>query len=370
MHRYFSVRGHNPANKNTTWLSAIIAMGIALFSLQATAQESAADRDGYAASLAQAVPKGTRLVVAEQLSQASIPWNLSGAGKDAPYSISFANFNGGPAVLEALVAGAADIGYIGEAPLPIAVANNVKDLVAVGIFANPGSNGNIYLVAQPDSGIKTVADLKGRSVAYPPGTGRHMVLSGILHQDHLSLGTDVKGIPLAGTEVAPTFSAKAVDSAIVLGNQYFRLGKPPLIADGSGHNWGLNVLLVRQSLLDDKAKSAAVADFLRRAIYFNNWVIAHPDDWINATYVKQQGLTFDEGKWLYDKSGVGYFYPIDGEMAGIFQGISDGLYATGALKTPVAIAPYLDGRFNEIVARQNQLDGVTPRPLQAKAGRQ
>lgn len=288
--------------KVVSGIARLLSAGVILYALHATAQSP--DED---APLAQAVPKGTRLVVAEQLSQASIPWNLSGTGARAPYSVSFANFNGGPAVLEALVAGAADIGFVGEAPLPIAIANNVTDLVAVGIFANAGSNRDIYLVTQPDSGIHSVEELQGHSIAYPPGTGRHMVLTGILHQHHLTLDKDVKGIPLAGTEVAPTFAAHAEDSAIVLGNQYFRLGKPPIIADGSGHNWGLNVLLVRKSLLNDKAKSAAVADFLRRVIYANNWVDTHQEEWIRALYVKQQGLTFGEGKWLYYHTGGGYF---------------------------------------------------------------
>jgi sulfonate transport system substrate-binding protein len=158
----------------------------------------------------------------------------------APYTITFAGFNGGPAVLEALIAGAADIGYVGEAPLPIAVAAGVDDLVAVGLIANPGSPGNYFLVTQPGNGINTVAALRGKTVAYPPGTGRHMVLSGILHQHGLSLGSSVTGVQLAGAEVAPTFSSRGVDAAIVLGQQYFRLGEPPVLADGRGHNWGLN----------------------------------------------------------------------------------------------------------------------------------
>ncbi len=56
--------------------------------------------------------------MAEQAGEASVPWALSGQGRDAPYQATFATFNGGPAVLEALVSGAVDVGYIGEAPFP------------------------------------------------------------------------------------------------------------------------------------------------------------------------------------------------------------------------------------------------------------
>ncbi|MCD9825242.1 ABC transporter substrate-binding protein [Bradyrhizobium japonicum] len=303
--------------------------------------------------------------MAEQQSQASAVWALSGVDKSLPYAITFANFNGGPAVLEALISGAVDIGYIGEAPLPIAVGTGVKDLVAIAIYANPGSPENYYLVAQPDKGIKTVADLKGRTVAYPPGSGRHMVLAGILHANGLELGaSSVKGVPLAGTEVAPSFASRSVDAAILLGGQYFRVGKPPIIADGRGHNWGVNVILTRKALLDDPAKAAAIADFVRRAVAFYNWQGANPDAWIRASYVKLEGLTFEQGKWLEDAAGHGAYYPIDAKSIQVFQQISDGLFATGALKQKIDIAPYVDGRFNAIIAWQNNADGVIPRPLE------
>ena len=337
--------------------------GFAFTALCGAAMPVLAQSGELAAGLAAAVPPGTRLVVAEQSDQASIPWKLSNASAGAPYEITFANFNGGPAVLEAVIAGGADIGYIGEAPLPIALASGVDSVVAVALFANPGSPGNYFLVAQPNSGIGKVEDLRGRTVAYPPGTGRHMVLSGILHQHGLDFASSVKGVQLAGSEVAPTFASRGVDAAIVLGQQYFRLSQPPVLADGRGHNWGLNALVVRKSLLDDPRKSAAVADYLRRAVALYNWQGAKPEEWIKASYVQKQGLTFEQGKFLYEMEGQGAFYPIDERSLTVFQEIADGLRVTGALKREVTIAPFVTSRFNEIVTAQNQADGVTPRPL-------
>ena len=313
--------------------------------------------------LSAAVPKGGRLVVAEQNEQASIPWKLSGADKNAPYGITFANFNGGPAVLEALISGAVDVGYIGEAPLPIAIAAGVDDLVAVALVANPGSPGNYYLVTQPGSGIRDVKGLAGKTIAYPPGTGRHMVLSGILHENGLKIGETVKGVELAGSEVAPTFASRSVDAAIVLGGQYFRVGEPPILADGRGHNWGLYALVARRAALDDPAKSAAIADFVRRAVQFNNWQKKHPDEWIKASLVARQGLTFAQGQRLVEESGQGSFYPIDADAIKVFQEISDGLHETGALRKKIDIAPYVDNRFNSIVDWQNKTDAITPPAL-------
>lgn len=324
---------------------------------------SHAQEQQWAQELASAVPKGVKLVIAEQSDQFSIPWKLSGHGKDAPYQVNFSNFNGGPAVIEALVSGAVDVGFIGEAPLPIAISAGVNDLVAIAALANPGSPGNIFLAVQPNSSIKSVEDLAGKSIAYPPGTGRHMILSGILHSAGLSLDKDVNGIQLAGTEVAPTFASGSVDAAIVLGQQLFRLGNPPVIGDGTGHNWGINLLVARKSSLNDPGKQAALADLIRRVVKVNNWQQNHIDEWIQATYVKQQGLTPEQGKYLYEKSGLGFYYPIDNRLIEIIQEISDGLYQTGALKKKIDVQPYIDNRFNQIVELQNKYGNLKAKPL-------
>lgn len=334
-----------------------------LVCLPGMAAAATEDQASLSKKLQDAVPSGVRLVVAEQSDQFSIPWKISGLGADAPYKITFANFNGGPAVLEALVAGAVDVGFIGEAPLPLALAAGVRDLKVIAAIANPGSPGNIFLVAQPDSGIHKATDLAGKTIAYPPGTGRHMILSGILHAAGLDIRKDIRNVALAGSEVAPTFASRSVDAAIVLGQQLFRLGSPPIIEDGTGHNWGLHVLVTRQSVLDDPDKVRALADLTRRAVQVLNWQQRHAEQWIRASYVKQQGLTYEQGKYLYDKSGLGTYYPIENRLRQVYQQIADGLYETGALQKKVTVAPFLDTRFNEIVAAQNRQDGVVPKQL-------
>jgi len=309
------------------------------------------------------VPAGTTLVVAEQNDTQSLPWNLSNAGKDAPYSVEFADFSGGAAVIEALRSGAADIGSVGEAPVPIAVDSGVTDLVTIGLQANPGTSGGYFLVAKPDSGITKIEDLRGKRVAYPPGSGRHMITAALLKKHGLDLQTDVSPVELAGAEVVPTFAAGAVDAAIVLGNQYYQLGEPPVLGDGTGINTGIQTLIVRRDTLDNPAKVAAIGDYLGRAIAANNWKDSHVDVWINEYYVKEQGITFDQGKSLYEQDGLATYYPIDDASTALFQRVADGLYDTGTTKTHVDLKPYVDGRFNDIVIAQNELDGVTPKPI-------
>ncbi|MBN3454603.1 PhnD/SsuA/transferrin family substrate-binding protein [Mycobacterium sp. DSM 3803] len=311
------------------------------------------------------VPAGTKIVVAEQNATQSLPWNLADAGRDAPYEVEFADFSGGAAVIEALRSGAADVGSIGEAPVPIAVDNGVTDLVTIGLQANPGTSGGYFLVARPNSGVTRIEDLRGKRVAYPPGSGRHMITAALLKQRGLDLRHDVQPVELAGAEVVPTFAAGAVDAAIVLGNQYYQLGEPPILGDGKGINTGIQSLIVRKDVLNDPAKAAAIGDYVGRAVAANNWKDTHADEWINEYYVKQQGITFDQGKKLYDEDGIASYYPIDANSTALFQTVADGLHETGTTKTLVDLKPYVDGRYNDIVNAQNQLDGVTPKPLKS-----
>lgn len=311
------------------------------------------------------VPAGTKLVIAEQNGTQSLPWNLANAGQGTPYEVDFADFSGGAAVIEALRSGAADVGSIGEAPVPIAVDSGVTDLVTIGLQANPGTSGGYYLVARPDSGVKTIEDLRGKRVAYPPGSGRHMVTAGLLKRHGLDLRTDVQPVELAGAEVVPTFAAGAVEAAIVLGNQYYQLGEPPILGDGKGINTGIQTLIVRRDVLDDPAKVAAIGDYVGRAVAANNWKDTHADQWIDEYYVKVQGITFEQGKKLYEEDGVASYYPIDADSTALFQTVADGLHETGTIKGRVEVKPYVDGRYNDIVNAQNELDSVTPKSLKS-----
>jgi ABC-type nitrate/sulfonate/bicarbonate transport system substrate-binding protein len=334
-----------------------------------SASSSAASATTATASAAPAttaaIPKNLTLTVADQSGAVATPFGLAKAGDGAPYKVKFADFNGGAAAIEALRAGAADLAYVGEAPVPIAADSGINDLVAVAAAANPGSSGNYYLVVKPDSPIKTVADLEGKKIAYPPGTGRQMILAGILQSNGMSLtGGDVQGVQLAGTEVAPTFAAGAVDAAMVLGAQYFKVGEPRILADGTGHNFGMSLLITTRKTLDDAAKMAAIGDFVERAAHAENYKAAHVDEYIDADYVAKQGITHAQGRRLLDEAGVDSYYPIDDALIGAFQQVADNLRTSGVVKNHFDAASAVDDRFNALVVAQNERDGVTPKPLE------
>ncbi len=89
------------------------------------------------------------------------------------YRVTWAEFPSGPPLLEALNAGAIDLGSAGEAPPIFGQANNPDILYVAHEPAAP--LGEAILVAK-DSPIKTVADLRSKKIALNKGSNVHYFL--------------------------------------------------------------------------------------------------------------------------------------------------------------------------------------------------
>ena len=106
--------------------------------------------------------------------------------KPLGYTVKWAEFPAGPQLLEALNAGAVDFGNTGEAP-PIFAQAAGAPLVYVG-YEPAAPQGEAILVPK-DSPLKTVADLKGKTVALNKGSNVHYLLvkalekAGVTHSD-------------------------------------------------------------------------------------------------------------------------------------------------------------------------------------------
>lgn len=82
----------------------------------------------------------------------------------SPARLTHRIFNGGPTLVEALFAGELDIGFIGPGPVINAFARSNGE--GIRVIAAGASNG-VVIVARENSGIESMADLKGRRIATP-----------------------------------------------------------------------------------------------------------------------------------------------------------------------------------------------------------
>nr|WP_245182448.1 sulfonate ABC transporter substrate-binding protein [Glaciimonas immobilis] len=122
--------------------------------------------------------------------------------------VRWAEFSAGPQLLEALNVGSVDFGYVGEAPPIIAQAAGA-DFVYSG-YEIPTPLAESILV-QHDSPIKTVAELKGKKIAFNKGSDVHWLVISQLKKSGIAY-SEFQPIYLAPADARAAFERGAVDA--------------------------------------------------------------------------------------------------------------------------------------------------------------
>jgi len=127
------------------------------------------------------------------------------------YTVQWIEFPAGPQLLEALNVGAVDFGSTGETP-PIFAQAAGAPLVYVA-HEPPAPRGEAILVPK-DSPIKSVADLKGKTVALNKGSNVHYLLVKALEEAGLTYG-DITTSFLPPSDGRAAFERGAVDAWVI-----------------------------------------------------------------------------------------------------------------------------------------------------------
>ena len=119
--------------------------------------------------------------------------------------VSFHKFNSGVAVRDAMVSGRVELGIMNTTPFVIGVAKGELSGLAVAAYAGR----IIMVVARKDSGINTVANLKGKKVGSQIGSGTdHVFQNKILPK----FGLKVSDVQIVNVKFAEHVSALASGS--------------------------------------------------------------------------------------------------------------------------------------------------------------
>jgi len=130
------------------------------------------------------------------------------AFKPLGIEIKWVDFQFGPPLLEAINVGAVDFGFVGDSPPIFAQAGGAR----IRYVAAVKSDGNTQAIIVPkDSPIKTLADLKGKRVAFGKGSSAHNLLVVALEKAGLAWG-DITPAPLAPADATAAFLKGAVDA--------------------------------------------------------------------------------------------------------------------------------------------------------------
>lgn len=122
--------------------------------------------------------------------------------------VRYVEFPAGPQLLEALNAGSIDLGATGDIP-PIFAQAAGADLLYVG--TEPAKALAEVILVSKDSPIHTLADLKGKKVAFQKGSSSHALLLRALNQAGLNY-TDIQPVYLPPADARAAFDQGNVDA--------------------------------------------------------------------------------------------------------------------------------------------------------------
>ncbi|MGM3307113.1 sulfonate ABC transporter substrate-binding protein [Anabaena sp. WFMT] len=123
-------------------------------------------------------------------------------------SVTWSEFSAGPPMLEALYAGSVDFGYTGEAPPVFAQAAGTPFLY---VAYDPWTPKAEAIIVHKDSPIKSIADLKGKKVAFAKGSNTNYLVVKALEKAGLKY-SDIKPTFLSPADARVAFEGKNVDA--------------------------------------------------------------------------------------------------------------------------------------------------------------
>lgn len=182
----------------------------------------------------------------------------------------------GKAALQSVIDNKADFATVAETPVMFSALKGEKIFVLANIEA---SNKNNAIVARKDAGINQVGDLKGKRIAYTPGTTSDFFLDSLLTANGYTR-KDIQPVALKPEEMQNGIMTQKVDAVCTwnypLTQIYRQLGANGIIFfDQAIYTETFNIA-ARQDYVQKNPET--VKRFLRALIKAENFVAAHPDE--------------------------------------------------------------------------------------------
>ncbi|MGV9827632.1 ABC transporter substrate-binding protein [Gordonia sp. NPDC003429] len=287
------------------------------------------------------------LTVGDQVKQTESLLEASGELKDLPYDITWASFESGPPLLEAASAGKVDIGGTGDVPPVFAQASGAKlKIVAVQARSKPGD----FLLVPPGSSVRSIADLKGKKVAFTKGSSSNGLVLALLDQAGLK-PADIEQTFLTPTEGLSAFTNGQVDAWAVW-NPFAQVAisqhGATVVSDGAGLVTQQAYYLASDASIADQPKRKAINDLIARLSRANQWAVTHENEWI-PTYSKLTKLPEPIARATFATSSGG-IVPIGPEQIAKQQRLIDLFADAKVIPTHPTAADYFDQQFNGALA--------------------
>lgn len=252
-------------------------------------------------------PPTTKLVIGDPTTQKAL--ELSGEIDRISFDVEWANMSGGPQTTEAFRANALDLGSVADIP-PIQAKWTGLDvkIVAAKFRKDPIGHPVYRLGIAPGVSVKKLSDLRGKRIAFSPGQAQGALVLRVLRKAGLAKSdVDLVELPSTGDVYPNALANKQVDVA-PLGGTALRRYLAEYGPDGaSAIEHGIRDdpahLYTQVSTLQDPGKAAAIREYVELWARAQQWIVDHPDEWIQGYYVEKEGLTPEDGAYLVEEAG-------------------------------------------------------------------
>lgn len=267
---------------------------------------------------------------------------------DTPYRLEWRELNNGTQHIEAIQAGALDLGFGSEVPAVFA-ARQQADVRFIAVVREDLNN--LLTVARRDAPVRRIADLKGRRVAFSRGTIAHCFLSRQLAAAGLAMA-DIVPVHLSPVDALSAFDRGDVDAWAIWGysGQLARTthgGR--VIQTALGFASGNFPVYAHPASINQAQRAAAVADFLLRLRRSYRWANRHFIEFARAQHAETRVPVGDLVELWNNRSTDYDVLPADASVVAEHQRVADLFQREGVLDAPTQVARFWDHRFDPVL---------------------
>jgi sulfonate transport system substrate-binding protein len=248
-------------------------------------------------------------------------------------AVKWVEFTAGPPLVEALNVGAIDLGWTGDAP---PIFGQAAGAAITYVAALPPNSVGEAIVVKSDSGIETLADLKGRSVGVGKGTSAHNLLVAAL--EGVGVGYDeITPVYLAPADGAAAFASDKIDAWAVW-DPFLAIAEtryhPKVLVRGG------DILNVNTYFLGNRdfvaAHPVAVIKVLEGLSAAAAWADGHRPE-VAAAVAEVTGVPIEAQTLAADRATFG-IYEITPEIVSHQQETADRFHALGLIPNAIIVA--------------------------------
>jgi sulfonate transport system substrate-binding protein len=260
-----------------------------------------------------------------------------------PFKVAWSDFTSGPPMLQAMAAGAVDVGGVGNAPPVFAAAGGDKIAIVGAYQANPLASA---LLVPKGSPITSVAQLKGKRIAVAQGSSADYHLLTVLTKAGLTVH-DVTLTYLQPAEGLAALTSGHVDAWDIWSpfiEQAEVQDNARALVTGTGYGSPYSFAVASRAALADPAKAAAISDYLKLVAQAHAWASSHLSAWA-VVWAKASGLP-DPVMVKAAGDDASLAVPITPAVVSSEQQVSDAFTKAGLIPVHVNFSDYVDTSFN------------------------